>query len=68
MTLPIIAQANPGAGYRELQTEIDAAVARALASGWYILGAEGRAFEAEYATWLGTARAVGCADRVHGAL
>ena len=62
MTLPIIAQANPGAGYRELQTEIDAAVARALASGWYILGAEGRAFEAEYATWLGTARAVGCAN------
>ena len=52
MTTPIIGQANPGAGYRELQTEIDAAVARALASGWYILGAEGRAFEAEYAAWL----------------
>ena len=62
MTTPIIGQANPGAGYRELQTEIDAAVARALASGWYILGAEGRAFEAEYAAWLGTERAVGCAN------
>jgi dTDP-4-amino-4,6-dideoxygalactose transaminase len=58
----IIPQANPGAGYRELQTEIDAAVARALASGWYILGGEGRAFEAEYAAWLGTARAVGCGN------
>ena len=54
--------ANPGAGYRAQQAEIDAAVARALTSGWYILGAEGRAFEAEYAAWMGTARAVGCAN------
>jgi len=58
----VIAQANPGAGYRALQPEIDAAVARALASGWYILGAEGRAFEAEFAAWLGTAHAVGCGN------
>ena len=59
---PLIPQANPGAGYRALKAEIDAAVARALESGWYILGNEGRAFEAEYAAWLGTARAVGCAN------
>jgi hypothetical protein len=58
----MIAQANPGAGYRALRPEIDAAVARALASGWYILGAEGRAFEAEFAAWLGTAKAVGCGN------
>jgi dTDP-4-amino-4,6-dideoxygalactose transaminase len=58
----LIPQANPGAGYRALKDEIDAAVAGALASGWYILGAEGRAFESEFATWLGTARAVGCAN------
>jgi dTDP-4-amino-4,6-dideoxygalactose transaminase len=62
MSIQIIPQANPGAGYTELKSEIDAAVARALASGWYILGAEGRAFEAEYAAWLGTARAVGCGN------
>ncbi|MCW3476789.1 DegT/DnrJ/EryC1/StrS family aminotransferase [Limobrevibacterium gyesilva] len=64
MNAPVITipQANPGAGYRALQAEIDAAVARALASGWYILGGEGRAFEGEYAAWLGTARAVGCAN------
>ena len=54
--------ANPGAGYRAQQAEIDAAVTRALHSGWYILGAEGRAFESEYAAWLGTTRAVGCAN------
>ena len=58
----MIPQANPGAGYRAVKPEIDAAVARALESGWYILGAEGRAFEAEYAAWLGTSRAVGCAN------
>lgn len=63
VTTPItIPQANPGAGYRAHKEAIDEAVARALGSGWYILGAEGRAFEAEFAAWLGTARAVGCAN------
>jgi dTDP-4-amino-4,6-dideoxygalactose transaminase len=61
-TAVTVPQANPGAGYRALRGEIDAAVARALESGWYILGAEGRAFESEYAAWLGAARAVGCAN------
>jgi hypothetical protein len=59
---PLIPQANPGAGYRALKPEIDAAVARALDSGWYILGAEGRAFEAEFAAWLGTTATVGCGN------
>jgi dTDP-4-amino-4,6-dideoxygalactose transaminase len=57
-----VPQADPGAGYRAQQAEIDAAVARALASGWYILGKEGEAFEAEYAAWQGAARAIGCAN------
>ena len=61
-TQSIIAQADPGAGYRAQKAEIDAAVARALDSGWYILGKEGEAFEQEFAQWLGTARAVGCAN------
>ena len=61
--LSIIAQADPGAGYRALKPEIDAAVARALNSGWYILGQEGAAFEREYGAWLGEGvRAVGCAN------
>src|ERR1700761_9005356 len=47
-------QAKPGAAYRALQTEIDAAVARTLQSGWYLLGQELRSFEAEFAAWLGT--------------
>ena len=57
-----VPQANPGAGYRALQAEIDAAVARVLESGWYILGQEVRAFEAEFAAWLGATTAVGCGN------
>jgi dTDP-4-amino-4,6-dideoxygalactose transaminase len=64
MSAPAISvpQANPGAGYRALRGEIDAAVARVLESGWYILGQEVRAFEAEFAAWLGATAAVGCGN------
>ncbi|MBI1257807.1 MAG: aminotransferase class I/II-fold pyridoxal phosphate-dependent enzyme [Chloroflexi bacterium] len=46
-----IPQANPQAAYRAHQAEIDQAVARVLNSGRYVLDAEVRAFEAEYAAW-----------------
>jgi dTDP-4-amino-4,6-dideoxygalactose transaminase len=64
MNVPLITvpQANPGAGYFELKAELDGAVARALGSGWYILGAEGRGFEAAFAAWLGARHAVGCGN------
>lgn len=39
------------AGYLELKAEIDAAIARVLDSGWYILGEEVEAFEAEWAAY-----------------
>ncbi len=58
----IVPQADPGAGYRAHAAEIDAAVGRVLGSGWYILGAEGRAFEADFAAWLGSSHAVGCGN------
>ena len=51
-----------GAAYRELQTEIDAAVARTLASGYYIGGPEVEAFEAEFASYCGASHAVGVAN------
>jgi dTDP-4-amino-4,6-dideoxygalactose transaminase len=60
--MTMIPQANPGAGYRALKSEIDAAVERALASGWYILGAELRGFEAEFAAWLGVPAVIGCGN------
>lgn len=50
------------APYRELQAQIDAAVARVLASGWYILGPEVEAFETEWATYCGASHAVGLAN------
>jgi len=63
-TLPpvIVPQADPGAAYRAQKGEIDAAIARALASGWYILGRECAAFETEFAAWQGARRAVGVAN------
>jgi len=65
MNAPVkmIPQADPGAAYRAQREEIEAAIARVLDSGWYILGGEGRAFEAEFAAWLGAGQhAVGCAN------
>lgn len=46
------------AQYTALQAQLDAAAQRALASGWYILGRECRAFEEEFAAYCG---AVDCA-------
>ncbi|GIW99738.1 MAG: aminotransferase [Pirellulaceae bacterium] len=50
------------AAYRELKDEIDAAVARVLNSGWYILGEEVEAFEAEWAAYCEADYAVGVAN------
>lgn len=51
-----------GAAYRELKTEVDAAIHRVLDSGWYILGPEVEAFEAEWAAFCGADHAVGLAN------
>ncbi|MBI1293213.1 aminotransferase class I/II-fold pyridoxal phosphate-dependent enzyme [bacterium] len=51
-----------GASYRELKPEIDTAVSRVLNSGWYILGPEVEAFEAEWAEYCGAKHAVGLAN------
>ena len=48
--------------YYELKTDIDAALARVLDSGRYILGEEVEAFEAEWATYCETEHAVGVAN------
>jgi dTDP-4-amino-4,6-dideoxygalactose transaminase len=57
-----IPQTDPGAAYRALKPEIDAAVARVLASGWYILGKEVEAFEQEFATFIGAGHGIGVAN------
>ena len=48
-----------GAQYRELKSEIDAAIARVLASSQFILGPETAAFEEEFAAYCDTSYAVG---------
>ena len=50
------------AAYLELQPEIDAALLRVADSGWYLLGAELRAFEEEFATYVGARHCVGVAN------
>lgn len=56
MTIPVL---DIGATYRELQSDIDTAVARTLASGQYIGGDEVTAFEAAYAQYCGAAHCIG---------
>ncbi|WP_407474960.1 DegT/DnrJ/EryC1/StrS family aminotransferase [Sulfitobacter sp. PM12] len=51
-----------GASYRELKSEIDTAISRVLDSGWYILGPEVEAFEAEWAEYCESNHAVGLAN------
>jgi len=48
-----------GASYRDLKTEIDEAVGRVLASGWYILGPEVVTFEEAFAIRNSSSRAKG---------
>ena len=60
MSAPAIPMVEPAAEYRLLKDEIDAAVGRVLASGRFILGPEGEAFEHEMAAYVGAAHAIGC--------
>ena len=45
--------------YTELKPELDAAYARVMESGWFVLGKEVEAFENEYAAFCGTRHCVG---------
>ena len=59
------------ASYVELKDQIDEAIARVLNSGWYILGPEVEAFEADYARYCGAQHCVSLAnglDALHLAL
>ncbi len=47
------------AQYDSIREEIDAAIARVVHRGWFILGDELRAFEDEFARYCGVSRAIG---------
>ena len=42
--------------------ELKAAAARVIDRGWYVLGEEVAAFEAEFATWVGSPHCIGTSD------
>jgi dTDP-4-amino-4,6-dideoxygalactose transaminase len=68
MNIPFL---DVGATYHELREEIDQAVGRVLAGGWYILGSEVEAFEREFADYLGVKHCIGVGnglDALHLAL
>jgi dTDP-4-amino-4,6-dideoxygalactose transaminase len=58
-TIPMVDLAGQ---YQALCPQLEAAVKRVLAGGWYILGEEVRAFEAEFAAYVGVAYGVGVAS------
>jgi dTDP-4-amino-4,6-dideoxygalactose transaminase len=62
---------NPLASYLAHKDEIDAAIAKVLSGGWYILGKETETFEEEFAHYIGAHYASGVAsgtDALHLAL
>lgn len=59
MTIPFLDLKSP---YLELKDELDTAYRRVMESGWYILGKEAEAFEAEFATYCETKYCIGVAN------
>ncbi|WP_243370777.1 DegT/DnrJ/EryC1/StrS family aminotransferase [Geotalea sp. SG265] len=57
--VPAIPFLNLKAAYMELKKELDEAYERVMTSGWYVLGAEVAAFEAEFADYCGVGHCVG---------
>lgn len=56
MNIPFLDLSAP---YTELKGELDEAFSRVMQSGWYILGAECEAFEAEFAEYCGVKNCIG---------
>jgi dTDP-4-amino-4,6-dideoxygalactose transaminase len=56
VTIPFLDLKAP---YLELKEELDAAYRRVMESGWYILGEEVEAFEAEFAAYCGAKYCIG---------
>jgi dTDP-4-amino-4,6-dideoxygalactose transaminase len=59
MNIPFL---DLGAAYRELKSDIDAAIQRVLDSGWYVLGPEVDAFEEEWAVYCDARHSISVAN------
>jgi dTDP-4-amino-4,6-dideoxygalactose transaminase len=55
----MILAANPRAQYLSQKAEIDAAIARVLNKGWYVLGEEVKLFEEEFSEYIGVLHGIG---------
>ncbi len=53
---------DPKRQYVEIASQVDAAVARVLESGWYLMGSETKAFEAAFATFVGVNECIAVAN------
>ncbi len=62
MSYPTIPFLDLKAAYIELKADLDEAYQRTMNSGWYLLGNELAAFEAEFAAYCGTQHAIGVAN------
>lgn len=62
MTSPVVPFLDLGATYRELKEDLDRAYQRVMTSGWYLLGTELAAFEAEFASYTEAADCAGVAS------
>lgn len=58
-TIPFL---DVGRTYQELRPDLDAAIQRVMNSGWYVLGEEVEAFEAEFADYCGAEFCIGVAN------
>jgi aminotransferase EvaB len=58
-TTPPVPFNDLGRGTAQLRPQLDVAITRVLSSGWYVLGPEHNAFEAELAEYMGVTHAVG---------
>jgi dTDP-4-amino-4,6-dideoxygalactose transaminase len=67
----VLRTADPGAAYRALQPEIDAALREVLAGGRYVLGTVVESFERDFAAYIGCRHGIGVnsgTDALHLAL
>lgn len=62
LSVPLIEFGDLKQEVAEIRAELDEAIGRVLAGGWFVLGAEGEAFEREFAAYVGARHAIGCGN------
>lgn len=58
MNLPVVPFNDLGRGTSQIRSQIDSAISRVISSGWFVLGPEHDALEAELADYVGVKHAI----------